>query len=215
VDIYTHFTVYLYSYFILKINVSFFYILGETRKSNKMKTHISITGVIISLAVFSAIPALAQSHNSTTSTVGANIVKALTLTQTAPLHFGSMSIPTAAVSVSLTTSNGRISSSPSNITLLSQAPVSENATYTVAGSNDATYAITLPANGAVTISNGSKTMDIVDFVAHSASAGTDGSAGHLNAEGNDSFTVGATLKLENDQPFGNYTGTFGITVNYN
>ena len=191
-DIYTHFTVYLYSYFILKINVSFFYILGETRKSNKMKTHISITGVIISLAVFSAIPALAQSHNSTTSTVGANIVKALTLTQTAPLHFGSMSIPTAAVSVSLTTSNGRISSSPSNITLLSQAPVSENA-----------------------ISIGSKTMDIVDFVAHSASAGTDGSAGHLNAEGNDSFTVGATLKLENDQPFGNYTGTFGITVNYN
>ncbi|MEI6683049.1 MAG: DUF4402 domain-containing protein [Bacteroidota bacterium] len=180
-----------------------------------MKKRISILVVLVILAVASTTTSLAQSHNTANSSVGANIVKALTLTQNAPLHFGSMSIPTAAVSVSLTTSNGRISSSPSNITLLSQAPVSENATYTVAGSNDATYVITLPANGAVTISNGTKSMDIVDFVAHTASAGVDGSSGHLNGEGSDSFTVGATLKLENDQPFGNYTGTFGITVNYN
>ncbi len=211
-----HFMLYICILFLyLKFNVSFFYTFIGIRKGKKMKTYISIIGVLICLAVISTIPIMAQSHNSANTSVGANIVKALTLTQTAPLHFGSMSIPTAAVSVSLTTSNARISSSPSNITLLSQAPVSENATYTVAGSNDATYAITLPANGAVTISNGTKSMDIVDFVAHTASAGTDGSAGHLNAEGSDSFTVGATLKLENDQPFGNYTGTFGITVNYN
>ncbi|MEI7660829.1 MAG: DUF4402 domain-containing protein [Bacteroidota bacterium] len=173
-----------------------------------------IIGVIIFLAAFPT-TFRAQSQNIAVTTVGTTIVKALTLTQSAPLHFGSMSIPTAPVNVVLTTSNNRFSSSPSNITLLSQSPVSENATYTVAGSNDATYAITLPSNGIVSISNGSKQIDIVDFVAHTASAGVDGSAGHLDGAGTDSFSVGATIKLENEQPYGNYTGTFGITVNYN
>ncbi len=177
-----------------------------------MKTPFIIFAVLIMMAGFS--PAVQAQHSRNTS-VGANIVKGLTITETAPLHFGTMSIPTAAVNVTLTTANGRNTPSPANINLLAQAPVSQTATYTISGSNAATYAITLPVNGAVTISNGAEHMDIVDFVAHSASTGVDGSTGLLNDSGVDSFTVGATLKLENEQPFGNYTGTFGITVNYN
>ena len=177
-----------------------------------MKTSSIIFATLLMMVSFST--TVSAQHSINTS-AGANIVRGITLAETTPLHFGSMSIPTSAVNVVLTTANERYTSSPANITLLSQFPVSENATYTVAGSEAATYAITLPSNGSVTISNGSKQMDIVDFVAHTASAGVDGNAGHLDASGVDSFSVGATLKLENEQPFGNYTGTFGITVNYN
>ena len=159
-------------------------------------------------------PAGWAQHSRNTS-AGATIVKGLTITETTALHFGSMSIPTAAVNVTLTTANGRITPSPSNINLLAQAPIAQNATYIVSGSDASTYAITLPVNGVVKISNGSKQMDIVDFVAHTASAGVDGTVGLLNDSGIDSFTVGATLKLEDEQQFGNYAGTFGITVNYN
>ena len=177
-----------------------------------MKTLRFIFPTIILLAGLTS-PSSAQFSKNTTA--GANIVQGLRISENAPMHFGTMSIPSAPVNVVLTTSNSRTSSSPSNINLLSQFPVSENATYTVAGSGAATYAITLPLNGAVTISNGTDHMEIVNFVAHTVSTGLDGNTGLLDASGTDSFTVGATLKLESGQPFGIYTGTFGISVNYN
>ena len=179
-----------------------------------MKTRLNILVTIVTMACFSSLT-LAQVRNTVSTSVGATIVKALSLSQNTPLHFGSMSIPTAPVSVILSTSNGRVATSPSNITLLAQSPVSENATYTVSGSDAATYAITLPANGVVSITNGTEHLDIVDFVAHTVSSGVDGNTGLLSASGTDSFTVGATIKLGNAQPYGSYTGTFGITVNYN
>ena len=126
-----------------------------------------------------------------------------------------MSIPTAAVNVTLTTSNGRSTTSTENITLLAEAPVSQNAAYTVDGSDAATYSITLPLNGVVTISSGTEHIDVINFIAHPASAGADGLGGTLNGSGADSFTVGATLELGNAQPFGIYAGTFNIAVNYN
>ena len=99
--------------------------------------------------------------------------------------------------------------------LLAEAPTAQNAIYSVSGSDAATYAISLPLNGTVSISNGIEHMDIVDFIAHPVSTGTDATVGLLNSAGKDSFTVGATLKLGNNQAFGSYSGTFAISVNYN
>jgi len=164
---------------------------------------------------FATLTSVAQSGNTASSEAGAKIVKALTLTKTASLHFGTMSIPTGPVNIVLTTNNVRSSTTPQNITLLDQAPVAETAAYTVAGSDDATYSISLPANGVVIISNGSNRMNVDDFSARTASAGVDGLTGHLNSSGSDSFTVGATLKLENAQAYGTYSGSFDITVIYN
>ncbi len=177
-----------------------------------MKKLIFIAAISLLVYGFST-AALAQVSRNTSC--GANIVKGLTLTENTPMHFGSMSVPTAAVSIILTTANGRVASSPENVELLAQAPFSQNATYTVSGSDAATYAITLPANGAVTLSSGSNHIEVVNFIAHPTSAGVDGIAGTLNGSGSDSFTVGATLEMADAQPFGIYSGTFNIAVNYN
>jgi hypothetical protein len=177
-----------------------------------MKKLVITFGLIILITSF---PNTVMTQTSRSTDVGVSIVKGITITETTPLHFGTMSIPTSQVDVILTTSNSRISSSPSSINLLSQAPLSENATYTVAGSDATTYTISLPENGTVSISSGSDHMNVVDFIAHPASSGVDALTGTLNNSGIDSFNVGATLKLNNSQPFGIYSGTFGITVNYN
>ncbi|MEI8204030.1 MAG: DUF4402 domain-containing protein [Bacteroidota bacterium] len=164
--------------------------------------------ILLPLLLLLASGLIAQSTVNTT--IGVKIVKGLTLTKTADLHFGTMSIPTAPVSVILSTSNNRIASSPNDITLLAQAPVSTNAAYTVNGSADATYAISLPANGLVTIHSGNNNMTVNSFTcSHGGFTGT------LNNEGNDQFVLGATLQLEDGQAYGFYSGTFEIIVAYN
>ena len=153
-------------------------------------------------------------QNSATTAAGAMIVQALTLNEVTSLHFGTMSIPTGAVNVSLSTMGVRSASVPANVTLLAQNPVAQNAIYLVSGSSETTYAITLPANNVVQITDGTNSMNVDDFVARTSSAGSDGLIGFL-AEGTDSFVVGATLKLNNAQPAGVYSGTFNVAVNYN
>jgi hypothetical protein len=85
------------------------------------------------------------------------------------------------------------------------------ASYTVTGNQSATYAITLPANGTVKISNGTpaQDMNVRDFTC-SLPLRTS-----LEASGNGSFTVGATLDVAGSQAAGTYTGTYDVTVAYN
>ena len=149
------------------------------------------------------------------SSSGAKIGTELSIVETAALHFGTMTRPTAAVNVVLTPLNIRTVAVPSAISLLSQAPLSCPATYTVYGSKNAHYLVTLPANNTVVISNGSSQMNVDSFTIKSTNPGAGSSTGKLNNQGTDTFRIGATLKLANMQPAGVYTGTFSITVAYN
>lgn len=176
-----------------------------------MKKSIILIAAVIMMAGLSN-SLMAQTVNTS---AGAKIVRAITLAQTAALHFGTMAIPTGAVDLLLTTGNVRTPSVPGNITLLAQSPASTNAAYTVTGSIGATYAITLPGDNTVTITEGSTPMHVDGFQAKTTSAGSNGLTGTLNGSGSDSFVIGATLKLANAQPFGVYSGTFDVTVSYN
>jgi len=196
--------------FMQKQNKTIFYNLKQTKK---MKKSIMLFVAIFMMAGFTT--TLMAQTNTENTTAGAKIVSALTITETAALHFGTMAIPTGAVDLVLTTGTVRNPSVPANITLLPQAPVAANAGYNVAGSASATYAIQLPPDNTVTITEGSNPMHVDGFVAKTASAGVDGLTGTLNGSGTDTFVVGATLKLANAQPFGTYVGTFNVTVNYN
>jgi len=177
-----------------------------------MKTLKILFSAIVLLTTFSN---ACLSQHAMTTYASVTILNGIAISETAPLNFGTMSIPNAEENVILTTANVRTASSPGNIELMAQSPVSQNAAYTVTGSGDASYVIILPSNGTDTISNGLRHMDIVDFVSHPASAGVNGLVGHLNDSGIDNFTVGATLKLETEQASGTYTGSFNISVNYN
>jgi hypothetical protein len=178
------------------------------------KLLLSLVAVVLLVGLSTSLKA---QINLQTTTAAAKIVTAIALTEVSSLHFGTMTIPTGALDLVLTTGTVRNPSIPANITLLAQAPVAQNAAYTVAGAINATYAITLPANGVVTISNGTpiEDMAVKDFVARTASAGVDGLTGTLDGVGADSFVVGATLVLANAQPAAIYTGTFDVSVNYN
>lgn len=175
-----------------------------------MKKQMMIMAAIIFMAGLS----LTVSAQTTENTdAGAKIVEALTLTENAALHFGTMTVPSGDVEVELSTAGSLTASVPANITLLSQTPIAQNAAYTVGGTIGSTYVITLPA-GAIQILNGAHSMDVFDFTAKTTSLG-DGTSGDLGTTGSDTFVVGATLELTSGQEPGVYSGNFNVSVNYN
>ncbi len=143
-----------------------------------------------------------------TTTVGAKIVEAITLTETSPMHFGTMTVPSTAATVILATDGTRTNTG--TVTLLAQAPVATAAGYTVTGSNDATYAITLP--GSIFIGNGvpANNMVVDNFTCTYPTL-----VSSLGIAGTDFFFLGATLNLASGQATGTYSGTFDVSVAYN
>ena len=177
-----------------------------------MKKRLPIFAAFFMILGFSSIVMSQPFTGNMTS--GGKIGKGISIVETAALHFGTMTVPTGAVNVILSTTNVRTASIPANITLLAQAPVHQNAAYTVYGDKNNHYNITLPDDNVVTITSGANHIHVNNFIPHSASQGIGSFSGKLNLIGEDTFTVGATLVLSNAQPAGLYTGTFNVTVNY-
>jgi len=145
------------------------------------------------------------------TTAGAVLVTPITLNETAPLHFGTMSVlATLAGTCDLSTTGTRTATGGVNLSAL--APAATNAAYTVGGNPSATYAITLPAT--ITVTSGTDNMTITP-TARTVSAGVDGLTGTLDGGGADSFTIGGSLAVPAAQPTGTYAGTFDVTVAYN
>jgi hypothetical protein len=169
---------------------------------------------VMTFWLFSGSLSVLIAQSAVLSSSAAKIGTELSLVQTSSLHFGTMTRPSAAVNVTVSTANIRSASSSSAITLLPQAPVSSNAAYTVYGSKNAHYIVTLPSNNVVTISNGSNSMFVNNFTVFTTNNGTGSATGKLNLTGSDTFKVGATLMLNSAQPAGVYYGTFTVSVAY-
>lgn len=67
--------------------------------------------------------------------------------------------------------------------------------------------ISLPANGSVRLSSGANSMALNSFVSNPATLVS-------VPNGGTTLAVGATLSVAPNQPPGNYTGSFPITVNF-
>ena len=147
-------------------------------------------------------------QSTASANASAKILASIGLTKTIDLNFGTMTIPTLATTVTLSPLG--VLSNGGNITLLAQAPIAAPASYNVTGDLNANYAITLPSNGTITISNGVQTMPINNFTSSKLL-----NQSTLSGAGADSFTVGATLVLGAAQAAGSYTGTYNVTVAYN
>jgi len=166
---------------------------------------ITITMLTIVILAFFSVDAMAQTENTD---AGAKILVGMTITEGTSMHFGTMTVPSTIAEVDLAV-GGDVSIASGTLTLLAQAPTSKAADYYISGDNDATYVITLPTNGTVSITDGSNPMQVIDFI---SSVGTTST---LDFSGMDYFSVGATLQLANAQPAGTYTGTFDVSVAYN
>jgi hypothetical protein len=136
----------------------------------------------------------------------AEIVSAIAISSTATLNFGQIAPSGTAGTVSISTAGVR--SSAGGVTLGNQVTVAA-ATFAVTGAPNNVYTIVLPADGVVTLaSGGSPAMAVDDFVSDPTSPGT------LNGGGSETVRVGATLSVGVNQPNGNYSGTFNVTVAY-
>jgi len=192
--------------------------LEEIIFSNKTQTYIMkkfifmILTIIMVAGLTSKIKAQTQNKATATTTAGAEIIAAISITSGLPLNFGLMSSPNADVEVNISTTGIVSTLSPTAISLFPSTAT--NAHYSLSGATGYTYAITLPADDQVEIKNGTNIMAVEKFTALVASKGSIATTGTL-LSGSDSFVVGATLKVKTAQPIGAYTGNFEVIVTYN
>lgn len=85
--------------------------------------------------------------------------------------------------------------------------------FTVSGVNSAPYAITLPANNTVTLTSNVDPADTMTLTGFRRTGVNDQRV--LDANGDATFSVGATLNVGANQPAGTYSGTYTVTVSYN
>lgn len=112
-------------------------------------------------------------------------------------------------------SGGRVTVSPaggrsaSGGVVLVPSGAGTAAKFVVSGDANVTYAISLPADGTVSLASGTNSMAVNTFTSSPSPTGT------LGAGGAQTLSVGATLSVDSNQAIGSYSGTFDVTVNYN
>jgi CheY-like chemotaxis protein len=150
------------------------------------------------------------------STAGVKILTPLSISETYPMHFGTVGVSEeAGGTVVISTAGVRLATG--GVTLSGMAPLYTLATFTVTGEPLYTYAITLPETIEISNTENSATMTIGALLAKSASGTESNTAtGTLHAgDGTESFTVGGTMSVPAGQLAGVYSGTFDVTVAYN
>lgn len=196
----------------------FYMHLEEIIFSNKTQTYIMKKLIFMFLAIImvagltSTIKAQTQYQAKATTTAGAEIVAAISISSSTPLNFGKMSSPSSAADVILSTARVLTTTNSSAISLF--PTTATNALYSVSGTTGYNYSIIFPGNDLVKIESGSNSMYVNDFKALPTSKGSEGITGTL-ISGSDTFVVGATLKIKSGQATGAYTGNFDVIVSYN
>ncbi|MEG3191194.1 DUF4402 domain-containing protein [Lysobacter sp. D1-1-M9] len=121
-----------------------------------------------------------------------------------PLAFGSFTAGPGSVTVGA--DGARVTSG--NVVVLGTDP-GQAAQFVVTGDANTSFAVTLPADGVVTLGNGSLNMPVNAFTSSPASTGV------LSGGGSLTLNVGATLEVAAGQSAGGYSGSFTVVVNYN
>lgn len=147
-----------------------------------------------------------------TATGSASIISPIDITKTADLDFGIIS-GTSAGTVTINAVTGAQNNPviTGDLSVIStSAP--KAAAFTVTGSGNATYAITmdnsLTLNGSGTATGESMISTLVLDAAKVSGVGT-------LSSGTDNIYVGGVLTIAASQAAGSYQGSFDVTVNYN
>jgi len=174
--------------------------------------------IVIMVTVFT-LNVNAQSSATISSTgASANLLIAMTLTEVAPLSFGSSLLSDASGGTVVLPSNSTIRIYSGGVATSAATPTPTVAAYNVIGTGLETYALVLPSSITVThtsISTGVNTMDITSMTARFNGASGDATTSSLSTNGTDSFTLGAKLIVQANQIGGQYSGVFQVSVDYN
>lgn len=153
-----------------------------------------------------------------TTDAGANILVAMMISETASLNFGSNLLATSAGGTVVLPSNSTTRNYTGGVAAEVSTPVATVAAYNLNGTGLETYALVLPSLVTVehaSVSSGVHTMNITSMTARFNDADTDAITSTLAANGTDSFTLGGTLTVQEDQISGQYSGSFQVSVDYN
>lgn len=131
---------------------------------------------------------------------------AQTIVATANLSFGAFLAGSGGTVV--VSPNGSRSKTGS-VLLLSQGSGVSAAQFSISGTPDAPYSITLPGDNSVTLVDGN-----LNTLALNAFTSSPSGSGRLSGGGTQWLGVGATLVVGSGQAPGSYTGSFSVTVNY-
>lgn len=154
-------------------------------------------------------PALAAPGGSVTVTgsASATVIRPISIAATAPLRFGVMARPTAAGTVTVSTT-GVVTTSGGMVgnTAIAQGSAGPRAgTFRVTGEPGRQFVVNLPAAATVSRSGGG-TMTITLFTVGALSGSPSGTR---------DIAVGGTLSVGAAQAVGTYNGTYQITASYN
>lgn len=152
----------------------------------------------------------ASASVSAAVTLRAVLLRGLTLRPEQPMDFG--------VLAPLSTTGGTVTISPTGLVTSSVPEIITSASgqrqpgsFHVTGQPNATYAVVLQPSSS--LSAAGATMQVSGFTYGFDSSGS-GGIGRLDASGEQMLFVGATLSIAADQPPGEYSGTYLVTVTY-
>ena len=129
---------------------------------------------------------------------------AQTVTATQALAFGKF-VAGSGGTVVVSTSGGR---SASGSVILVSSGAGTAAQFSVNGTPNATYAISLPVNDVVVLTSGTNSMAVNNFTSSPDQTGT------LSSGGSQTLSVGAALGVGSSQANSRYNGKFTVMVNY-
>lgn len=165
---------------------------------------------LLILLVFVTFSTRAFSQSSVTAQAFAEVISALTATETSQLNFGKFSPEVHGGQVVVTPEGVR---STSGSVILSGG-IAQSGVFYITGAPDAAFSIQLPSGPAVLVhQNSSKTMMVSNWVSYpQAGTGTG-----ILSNGQQFVYIGATLNVGSmlDNPVGLYSGAFNLTFAYN
>lgn len=169
-----------------------------------------MTRIILSATILLLFTIKGWTQASVTAQAFAEVIAALTATETSQMNFGRFSPEV---------NGGQIVLSPTGVrttqgSVILSGGVAQPGIFTITGAPDATYSIQLPDGPAYLVHQGSnKTMVVNEWVSDPPAGNGTGTL----SGGQEIVSIGGTLVVGSieDNPVGMYTGTFSLTFAYN
>jgi uncharacterized protein YdeI (BOF family) len=178
-----------------------------------MKKNLILTAIALTSTVgFAA--GTGTSATDSSALAKAKIRKAITITKTADLDFAGIVISGSGTSdTAIVNANTGVITTTATGVIVGTFNTSSAAKFTVGGTKNATYAVTLPGAAVILTGSNTGTLNATAFTFNST---TGGGTPALNSSGTDVLGVGATLTIPAATIDGDYTSAgFTVTVAYN
>jgi len=176
--------------------------------------------IILSIVAVAALVALPMgvkaADGKTTSSTNANvtIVDLLTLTKGNELNFGTVANGTGGTVTVVAQEAAQLNPDVTGDIAVISTSSATAASFAVAGTASATYAITIPSS--VSISSGKLEVGTLTLKTTNTATGSGTAyASVLDALGKDNIYIGGILTVSSGAPTGLQTVPFDVTVNYN